>query len=148
MNALMLIHDAVITIWERNFQLGFYSILMYVSIIVYESLNQNDDAALIHRKSWSNWSILTVIVALLAAIGGLLVAATLKYSDSISKTLAAAGAIVVSTLLGHYFLHGPLGYEVCIGGVIVVLSIVTYTFDNSITLIKVSSNLQNIADKL
>ena len=40
----------------------------------------------------------------LGALGGLLVAATLKYADSILKTLAAAGAILLSTILGFVFL--------------------------------------------
>ena len=40
------------------------------------------------------------MVAALGAAGGLLVAATLKYADSIMKTLAAAGAIILSTVLG------------------------------------------------
>lgn len=57
----------VITIWERNFQLGIYSILMYGTIILYES-NQNDG-----RMTWGNWSFLTFLVALLGATGGLLV---------------------------------------------------------------------------
>ena len=43
---------------------------------------------------------ITVMVAALGAAGGLLVAATLKYADSIMKTLAAAGAIILSTVLG------------------------------------------------
>lgn len=57
----------VITIWERNFQLGLYSILMYSAIIVYES-NQNDG-----HTTWANWSFLTFMVALFGAVGGLLV---------------------------------------------------------------------------
>lgn len=34
----------VVSIWERNFQLGIYSILIYGSIIVYENLNGSPDA--------------------------------------------------------------------------------------------------------
>jgi hypothetical protein len=48
----------------------------------------------------------TLTVAIMGAAGGLLVAATLKYADAILKTLASAGAIVIATLLGHYFLSG------------------------------------------
>jgi solute carrier family 35 (UDP-sugar transporter), member A1/2/3 len=86
----------VVTIWERNFQLGIYSIIMYSGIILY-GWNSSTNT----RVPWSNWSFLTLLVSLLGAGGGLLVAATLKYADSIMKTLAAAGAIVLSTVLGN-----------------------------------------------
>ncbi len=114
----------VISIWERNFQLCVYSILMYGSIIVYEQMVPTSS-----RQIWSNWSMLTVFVSVLGAAGGLLVAATLKYADSILKTLAAAGAIVISTVLGHYLLDGPLDTVVIIGGLVTILSIANYTLD-------------------
>lgn len=114
----------VITIWERNFQLGIYSILMYSVIIMYEGGSGE-------RVAWSNWSALTFSVSVLGAAGGLLVAATLKYADSILKTLAAAGAIVLSTILGHYFLDGPLNIVVSIGALTTIIAIANYTFDAS-----------------
>jgi UDP-sugar transporter A1/2/3 len=116
----------VITIWERNYQLGLYSILMYVGIIIYEESTKNND-----RVAWSNWSFLTFLVALFGAGGGLLVAATLKYADSILKTLAAAGAIVLSTVLGHIFLNGPLDLIVGIGGMVTIIAISNYTLDTT-----------------
>lgn len=104
----------VITIWERNFQLGVYSILMYGGIILYEGNQSN-------TQSWSNWSFLTFVVALLGAGGGLLVAATLKYADSILKTLAAAGAIILSVSISLYFTN-PFIYS--------ILMIHIYLIDN------------------
>ena len=44
----------VVTIWERNVQLGFYSIIMYSCIIFYEWTDVS-----ITRAPWSNWSVLT-----------------------------------------------------------------------------------------
>lgn len=119
----------VITIWERNFQLGLYSLLMYLGIIIYEGYG-NDGSS--QREAWSGWSFVTFIVALLGATGGLLVAATLKYADSILKTLAAAGAIVLSTVLGHYLLDGPLDLIVSIGGIVTIIAIANYTLDATI----------------
>lgn len=116
----------VVTIWERNFQLGLYSMIMYGAIILYEN---QFSAVIPERKIFSNWSIITMLVSILGAAGGLLVAATLKYADSILKTLAAAGAICMSTVLGHYFLDGPLDLVIAIGAMVVILSIANYTFD-------------------
>ena len=109
----------VVTIWERNFQLGLYSMVMYGCIIVYEG----------NAVVGENWTMLTFTVSAFGAIGGLLVAATLKYADSILKTLAAAGAIVVSTVLGHYLLDGPFTIIVCIGATTTILSICSYAWD-------------------
>lgn len=128
----------VITIWERNFQLGFYSMIIYISIMIYEGGAEG-------RVAWSNWSFLTFLVALAGAGGGLLVAATLKYADSILKTLAAAGAIVISTILGHVFLDGPLDVSVIIGALATTISILNYTLDStpSSTLIPISGSISS-----
>ena len=115
------------TIWERNLQLGFYSIIIYGCLIIYDT--SFDASAL--RVPWSNWSMLTIGVALVGAVGGLLVAATLKYADSILKTLAAAGAIVLSTVLGHYLLGGPLDLVVSMGAAVTIVAIANYAFDTS-----------------
>jgi UDP-sugar transporter A1/2/3 len=112
----------VVTIWERNFQLGLYSLMMYGSIMLY-------DAASRDRIPWSNWSSLTVLVSTFGAVGGLLVAATLKYADSILKTMAASGAIVLSTLLGWAFLDGPMGLVTCMGGGATIIAISNFTLD-------------------
>lgn len=120
----------VISIWERNFQLGFYSILIYGGIIIYEGFSTPSEGVS-QRSAWSNWTFLTLLVSILGAAGGLLVAATLKYADSILKTLAAAGAIVLSTVLGHYFLNGPLDIIVSIGALVSILSIANYTLDTT-----------------
>jgi UDP-sugar transporter A1/2/3 len=39
----------VVTIWERNFQLGIYSLIMYGGFIVFEASDPN-------RSAWSNWT--------------------------------------------------------------------------------------------
>jgi|EP01033_Poteriospumella_lacustris_P010348 UDP-sugar transporter A1/2/3 len=127
-----------ITIWERNFQLCMYSLLMYGGIILYESYASvaassstplANGASMTARPAWSNWTWITLTVAALGATGGLLVAATLKYADAILKTLAAAGAIVISTVLGHYLLGGPLDMIVSIGACVTILAIANYTLD-------------------
>lgn len=122
----------LVTIWERNFQLGVYSLIMYGGIILYENYFQNaPDEGVEQRVAWSNWTVVTLLVSVLGAAGGLLVAATLKYADAILKTLAAAGAIVMSTVLGHYFLDGPLDLVIAIGSCVAILAIANYTLDTS-----------------
>lgn len=114
----------VVTIWERNLQLSFYSIIIYVCMISYDCNRVEEPTTL-----GEGWSGLTVLVAILGAFGGLLVAATLKYADSILKTLATAGAIVVSTVLGHLLLESPLNYVMALGAGCVIFAICNYTLD-------------------
>eukprot|EP01037_Dinobryon_pediforme_P018668 gene18668-18967_t len=56
----------VVSIWERNFQLGIYSILIYGSIIVYENLNGSPDAPN-PVKFGANWTMMTLLVSVLGA---------------------------------------------------------------------------------
>ena len=58
-----------------------------------------------------------------------MVALSIKYGDSILKTLATTGAIVLSSLLDHVFLNGPLTPSMVIAGSIVVIAICNYSFD-------------------
>ena len=61
------------------------------------------------------------------ALGGLLVAATLKYADAILKVLATAGSIVFSSLLGHLLLGGSMDIFVALGAFSTILAIANYT---------------------
>lgn len=110
-----------LSIWERNFQLAFGSLPVYVAFIMWD---QGGKAGL-----GGGWSLVAVIVALLGAAGGLLVALSIKYGDAILKTLATTGAILLSSVLDHVFLGGPLTALMMIAGVQVVIAICNYTFD-------------------
>lgn len=119
----------VVSIWERNFQLSLYSIAIYSAMIFYDHTFSTSSHSV--PAAFSNWSLLATIVAVLGSLGGLLVAASLKYADSILKTLATAGAIIISTFLGYLFLDGPFSHEVVLGSLVTVLAILNYTKDQS-----------------
>lgn len=110
-------------IWERNFQLAFGSFPIYILFILYDEGGS--------AGYFGGWSIVAVVLTLLGAAGGMLVALSIKYGDSILKTLATTGAIVLSSALDHFLLGGPLTAIMCIAGVQVIISICNYTFDTS-----------------
>ncbi len=116
-----------VTIWERNFQLALYSTLLLVAFVVYEVNDGTTDNLVFFR----GWTINTVLIALIQASGGLLVAATLKYADAVLKTLATSGSIVLSTVLGFLLLSGVLDIFVSIGCVATILAIFNYTLDTT-----------------
>jgi solute carrier family 35 (UDP-sugar transporter), member A1/2/3 len=119
----------IVSIWERNFQLSLYSIVIYSVMIWYDQLSSS--GVNVTQPIFSNWSFLALVVSILGSLGGLLVAASLKYADSILKTLATAGAIIVTTFLGHLLLNGPFSHEVIIGSLVTVIAILNYTKDTS-----------------
>jgi UDP-sugar transporter A1/2/3 len=119
------------SIWERNFQLSMFSILL---LVIYNFVERNNEM-LSGRSSdegqaalFEGWTINTVIICLLQSSGGLLVALTLKYADSIIKSLVTAGAIVLSTLFGFFMLGGVLNMYVGIGCAVTIIAIFNYMF--------------------
>ena len=122
-----------ITIWERNFQLSFFSIILLSIMLIIEmqynnSVTTNSNSISISRM-FSGWTLNTVMITLIQALGGLLVAASLKYADAVLKTLATSGSIVLSTLLGWLLLNGHLDMFVIIGCISTIIAICNYTLD-------------------
>lgn len=82
-------------------------------------------------KLGMGWSKISLLLSFLGAAGGLLVALSIKYADAILKTLSTTSAIVLSSVLDHWFLGGPLSPVMAFAGGIVVLAIMNYTFDRT-----------------
>jgi UDP-sugar transporter A1/2/3 len=110
-------------IWDRNFQLALSSLPIYFMFMTYEGGGE--------LGYGGGWSPIAWGLALLGAAGGLLVALSIKYGDSILKTLATTGAIVLSAWLDHMFLGGPLNAIMMIAGANVIIAISNYTFDTT-----------------
>ena len=64
-----------LTLWERNVQLAGYSLLIYVPMAMHAHPGE-----ILH-----GWSSLTVLVAFLGALGGILIGLVLKFCDSVIK---------------------------------------------------------------
>uniref|UniRef100_A0A7S0IMW4 EamA domain-containing protein n=1 Tax=Calcidiscus leptoporus TaxID=127549 RepID=A0A7S0IMW4_9EUKA len=104
------------SVWDRNFQLAFWSILIYVPIMMYE-----------HPKNpFYGWTPMAAVCAAVGGIGGVLVALSIKLADSIMKTIATTGAIVLTTALNAGFLDGPMSLTIISGGLVVLISVCNY----------------------
>ena len=114
------------SIWERNFQLSFFSILLLLVVGVYERYQEIGKAK--GSSAFQGWTLNTILICVIQASGGLLVAATLKYADSVVKTLVTAGSIVLSTLFGYWLLGGVLNMYVVIGCWVTITAIFNYVF--------------------
>lgn len=78
------------------------------------------------------WTWLTVLIAMVQAAGGILVAATLKYADSIIRNFATAGSITLSTIVGFFYLGGVVDLTVGIGIICTVVAMFNYTMDTTL----------------
>lgn len=114
--------ETKLTIWERNVQLAFYSVLVCMTLSFSSYANST-------TAPFEGWSVVTLFIAILQAAGGLLVAATLKYADSIVKNFAVAGSIMLSSILGYIFLNGVLDLFVVLGCLCTIIALFNYTFD-------------------
>ena len=115
-----------LTIWERNFQLSASSIPVYLAFMIYSG-----------RSLGQGWTNLASIIAILCAVGGILVALSIQHADSVLKTLSTTGAIVLSALLDHWWLDGPLTPVMMIAAGQVVLSIGNYALDSTVSIAEV-----------
>mmetsp|Transcript_69072 Transcript_69072/g.135758 ORF Transcript_69072/g.135758 Transcript_69072/m.135758 type:complete len:441 (+) Transcript_69072:245-1567(+) len=115
-----------LSIWDRNFQLAMYSVLFYVGMISYESATNAE------YQLGQGWSVLSVLVAFLGALGGILVALSVKHTDSIMKSIAVSGAIVLASAGGYAFLGGPMTLPMAVGSVVAIIATQNYTFDSEV----------------
>lgn len=75
---------------------------------------------------FGGWSVVTMCCAGVGALGGVLVALSIKYTDSIMKTIATTGSIVLTTVLNAAFLSGPFTLPIWTGALVVVASVFNY----------------------
>ena len=108
--------DEVYSVWDRNFQLAVWSIAIYTPMM----LRDNPTAP------FAGWSAVAAVCAAVGALGGVLVALCLKHADSVTKTIATTGAIVLTTLVNAAFLDGPMSLAVATGALLVVLSVFSF----------------------
>lgn len=109
-------------IWERNFQLGFHSIFVYLLLAITSS--REDGGGI-----FCDWTPLASVLSLFGAVGGLLVALSIKYAGSVLKTLAISISIIYAALVDHVFMNGPLNMQMILSAIIIIVSITNYTFD-------------------
>jgi len=111
------------SVWDRNFQLAFWSSAIYTPIMFYDNPTQ----------PFAGWSLVTGLCAAVGALGGVLVALSIKHADSIMKTIATTGAIVLTTILNFFFLNGPISLPIFSGALVVVVSVFNYNDEGNVS---------------
>lgn len=110
------------TLWERNLQLSLYGILFGLS-----SVAINDYQAVREQGFFHSYSLWTMFVILTAAVGGLIVAVVVKYTNTIVKGFATSISIMLTAVCSlALFPSDELGWLFWLGASCVLLSIFNY----------------------
>jgi solute carrier family 35 (UDP-sugar transporter), member A1/2/3 len=122
-----------LSIWDRNFQLAGCSIIFYFATYLFQQVagTKDEGAAPGGGGFFAGWSVITLVLSMLSAGGGILVALTFKHADSILKTLAVSLAMVATTFFSWMLLGAELNITMLIGAVCAMLGVVNYNWDTT-----------------
>ena len=110
-----------LSIWDRNIQLSFWSIIFGIISLFIDRSWMNEDIGLL-----SGFSFITFILIGLWTAGGLLVALTIKYTNVIIKGFASAISLILICISGYLFLDDYLDIVFLIGAVITIIATFNY----------------------
>lgn len=111
-----------LTIWESNYQLSLYGIIMAViSKYSFESVEE------MSKGFFYGWNLRAIGVVLLYAVGGLMVAVIGKYANMILKGFATSFAIICTVIVSYWFFDGVLNITLAMGVIVVIISLFNYT---------------------
>uniref|UniRef100_A0A0G4H1Z2 UDP-galactose transporter n=1 Tax=Chromera velia CCMP2878 TaxID=1169474 RepID=A0A0G4H1Z2_9ALVE len=102
-----------VSIWMRNIQLALYGVVLGFVTAMMKDREKIVENGFLQGYNWVVW-----MVILLQAVGGLIVAAVLKYADNILKCFGNAASILLTCAVGYYFLGDfepsmPFGVGTC-----------------------------------
>jgi len=101
----------------RNLQLGIFSLMFGAFAVIYTDLD-----AVTKDGFFQGYNYLVVIIIILQAFGGLVVAMTVKYADNILKGFATSISIIVSSVFSYLVLNDliPGGYFILGTGLVIL----------------------------
>ena len=100
-------------------QLALYSVAIYLPTACLET----------GGNVLRGWTPLVWGIACLHAAGGILVALSVLYTSSITKTVAVCASLVLTTVLGNVFFDAPLNGAIMLGCFVVILTVFGYRDD-------------------
>merc|ERR1711871_1040921 len=105
-----------LSVWDRNVQLSFHSMIMYF----FYGMVINGGSI------FTNWTFAASGITFLGAIGGLLTALAVKYTDSVMKAVGQSMGVVACLIIEWLLMDGPLNLVNGIGSCVVVIAVLNY----------------------
>lgn len=113
------------SVWVRNIQLGMFGLVFGLfGMLVYDGDRVQESGM------FQGYNTLTWTVVALQALGGLVIAAVIKYADNILKGFATSLSIILSTLISYFWLQDfePSGVFF-LGTVFVIVATFLYGYE-------------------
>lgn len=118
-------HAAQIQLWIRNIQLSLFSVILGSIFVV----GLQDGPAIMQYGFFQNYSLLTWLVILIQAGGGLIVGLVVRYADNILKGFATSISIILSSLISFWLFDFEVTLTFGLGALLVVCA--TYLYGQS-----------------
>jgi solute carrier family 35 (UDP-sugar transporter), member A1/2/3 len=121
---------APVSMWMRNIQLAFFSVLISLGQAMSQKLSEEKEGAASSKPFLHGFTAWVWVLVALQAGGGLLVAAVIKYADNVLKGLATGVSVVVATGFSALFFATALSGQFTLGALMILVSV--YYFSNDV----------------
>ncbi|KAL2089493.1 hypothetical protein ACEWY4_014181 [Coilia grayii] len=113
------------SVWVRNIQLGMFGLVFgVIGMLAYDGNRVRE------HGMFQGYNSLTCVVVALQALGGLVIAAVIKYADNILKGFATSLSIILSTLISYFWLEDFVPTSVFfMGAVLVIVATFLYGYE-------------------
>ena len=118
-----MIKERNVSLWIRNIPLGSYGVVFGLGGIL---LSPADRGKIASGGFFQGYNRVVVTVVVVQALGGLLVAAVMKYADNILKGFATSVSIVLSCLLSVWIFSFQVTSTYLVGSALVTGAVVMY----------------------
>ncbi|KAJ8274563.1 hypothetical protein COCON_G00091880 [Conger conger] len=113
------------SVWVRNIQLGLFGLVFgLMGVFVYDGERVRESGM------FQGYNRITWMVVALQALGGLVIAAVIKYADNILKGFATSLSIILSTLISYFWLQDFDPTSIFfLGAVLVIVATFLYGYE-------------------
>ncbi|XP_012676185.1 solute carrier family 35 member A3a [Clupea harengus] len=113
------------SVWVRNIQLGMFGLVFgVIGMLMYDGDRVRENGM------FQGYNSLTCVVVALQALGGLVIAAVIKYADNILKGFATSLSIILSTLISYFWLEDFVPTSVFfMGAMLVIVATFLYGYE-------------------
>lgn len=123
-----LLKDSKTSIWGRNIQLALYGTVFGLVGCV----TGKEGLEVSQKGFFHGFNSLVWLVILLQAVGGIIVAAVLKYADNILKCFGNSLSIIMSCILSWYLGDYSISLNFFVGSILVIWSIFIYGLEKAL----------------
>lgn len=114
------------SVWVRNIQLGLFGFVFgLIGMLSYDGQRVRESGM------FQGYNKITFTVVVLQAVGGLVIAAVIKYADNILKGFATSLSIIMSTIISYFLLEDFNPTSVFFtGAMLVIAATFLYSHEN------------------